>query len=439
MSTEVRIPTDLLDAPDVDYKNGFFVRSPKALLYTFDLSPQAKILWLILEEHAGQNRKANAGQKRLAALMNLSVRSVSDYVNELRDQGWLVTHGSTGDALSYTLAIPAVRGGSMSEDYRKKNTRTSLVVQPKDLKKIKNKITSGLEAKTTDQAVKLAVSANHAMLQQNLAEGGYEESCVGGMKNPAYPYEESCVTPYAESCVQTIRREQEEVTENKERPFQTERSHEVAECREPGVEEISSGETDISYSSLASGDRSFASHSSGLALVDVVEADASPTSSGALADPIAADAALVSPSGSEEVNPGYSSVTTEISTDYEDIHVYNETVTYLTNVNEATDGSLSASGAMEVEPVQEIPAKPEKPVYVAPGRNPHHDDMAHEKRVQNSLTTHLKAMGKWKQDMNLWEQKYGDNPTPLEDKKPVVLSEESQARLDRYKIKAHAF
>lgn len=430
MNNDVRIPVDLLDAPDVTYKTGFFLRAPKALLYTFDLTPQAKMLWLVLEEHAGQNRKANAGQKRLAALMNLSVRSVSDYVNELRDQGWLVTHGSTGDTLSYTLAIPAVYGGSMDEDYRKKNTRTTLTVQPKDLKKLKNKLSSGIETKGNDYAVKFAVSVSHAA-KQNLAGGGYEESCIGGMKNPAYPYAESCVTPYAESCVQTIRREQEEVTEKKERPSLAPAALDDGDYQR---EQISLVETDSPTLPLASeatafgatfsasgtlGDRDFVSHSSGLAMVDVVEADASPTPG--LVDTIAD--ALVSPSGSSEINPGYSSVTTE---NYEDVHVYNETVTYLTDVNEATDAHVTASQAVEVPEVKKTPERPVKPIWDVPERREGEDLDRYEQRKHSSQKVHFSRMKNWKEADDRWERMYGSQ-------KSTELSPEAQERLNRYK------
>jgi predicted transcriptional regulator len=159
------VPVDLLDAPDVAYKGGSFIRTPKPLLYSFDLSPQAKILWMILEEHAGQNRKANAGQKRLAALMNISLTQVKTYVKELRTQGWLITQGSNGDTLSYTLAIPAGFRALDEEYYKHGSARVEVTVKDKLMDQ--DKAWSGIEAKGTDAAARLAVSANRMKLEMD--------------------------------------------------------------------------------------------------------------------------------------------------------------------------------------------------------------------------------------------------------------------------------
>ncbi|MBV2354670.1 helix-turn-helix domain-containing protein [Streptomyces sp. J2-1] len=158
------VPVDLLDAPSVSYKGGAFIRTPKALLYSFDLTPQAKILWMILEEHAGQNRKANAGQKRLAALMNISLTQVKTYVKELRTQGWLITQGSNGDTLSYTLAIPA-GFRALEEEYKHGTARVEVTVKDKLMDK--DKAWSGIEAKGTDTAPRLAISANRMKLEMD--------------------------------------------------------------------------------------------------------------------------------------------------------------------------------------------------------------------------------------------------------------------------------
>jgi hypothetical protein len=141
-------------------------------------------------------------------------------------------------------------------------------------------------------------------------------------------------------------------------------------------------------------------------LADVVTADAAPT-----------DSVLV------ESIPGVS-----------DIHEYNEEVTYLTDVNEATDAILRAPESVDVPEVQKIPEKPQKPVFVAPSRNPYHSDEEHQRKLNTADTTYLKAMGKWRQDTVLWESKYGDNLPEEKIEAPKPLSPEGQARLDSYVV-----
>ncbi|MET7687220.1 helix-turn-helix domain-containing protein [Streptomyces sp. NPDC005483] len=165
------VPVDLLDTPDVMHKGGSFIRTPKPLLYSFDLTPQAKILWMVLEEHAGQNRKANAGQKRLAALMNISLTQVKTYVKELRDQGWLITQGSNGDTLSYILAIPAGFRALDEESYKHGTTQVEVTVKEKILNDDK-KAWCGIEAKGSDAAPRMAVSANRMKLEMDRRKMG---------------------------------------------------------------------------------------------------------------------------------------------------------------------------------------------------------------------------------------------------------------------------
>lgn len=136
---------------------------------------------------------------------------------------------------------------------------------------------------------------------------------------------------------------------------------------------------------------------------------------------------------SSEINPGYSSVTTEEEDNSAHFHVYNETVTSDSYCHEATDAPVTASQAVEVPEVPEIPERPVKPVERVPGRSQYDTDMSYQKKIDNSRAAHLKAMGKWKQDMNLWEAKYGDNPVKEKKPEPKPLSPELQERLDRYK------
>ncbi|WP_079088903.1 helix-turn-helix domain-containing protein [Streptomyces scabiei] len=210
------VPVDLLDAPDVTYKGGSFIRTPKPLLYSFDLTPQAKILWMILEEHAGQNRKANAGQKRLAALMNISLTQVKTYVKELRAQGWLITQGSNGDTLSYTLAIPAGFRALDEEYYKHGTARVEVTVKDKLMDR--DKAWSGIEAKGTDAAARLAVSANRMKLEMDKRGMGVVEIPTRGVdgippRGSRNPDQEVDGFPATKN-----KKEQEEVTRRTEEP-----------------------------------------------------------------------------------------------------------------------------------------------------------------------------------------------------------------------------
>ncbi|MDX2762946.1 helix-turn-helix domain-containing protein [Streptomyces europaeiscabiei] len=190
-NNKTTVPVDLLDSPDVMYKGGAFIRTPKALLYSFDLTHQAKLLWQILEEHAGQNRKSNAGQKRLAALMNIGLSQLKVYVKELRDQGWLITHGNNGDTLSYTLAIPAGFRALDEDSYKHGTTQVEVTVKDAIMEKDR-KAWCGIEAKGTDMAPRLAISANRMKLEMDrrkigvagIPARGVAEKPARGSRNP---------------------------------------------------------------------------------------------------------------------------------------------------------------------------------------------------------------------------------------------------------------
>ncbi|MFB6705386.1 helix-turn-helix domain-containing protein [Streptomyces sp. NPDC056333] len=239
---------DVLDSKDVEYKGGHFIRTPKAVLYTFDLSSNAKILWQILEEHAGSNRKANPGQKRLAALMNVSLSTLKTYLQELKDQGWIITRGSTGDTLDYDLCIPSVFN-SLAETY--KHSTTSIQVTPKSLKKIH----SGLDRTRTDQAPKFAISLNNFLAQGvagNPARGVAEISARGSQDSGQ---------GVAEDPATNNKNEPEEVTIRIELPYQPPTAAGTNEAYQESsytYQGNSSGETEcgsaaISPNSLSSG------------------------------------------------------------------------------------------------------------------------------------------------------------------------------------------
>jgi len=90
----------------------------------------------------------------------------------------------------------------------------------------------------------------------------------------------------------------------------------------------------------------------------------------------------------------------------------------LSNVNEvdlgksdATDASLSATGAEDEAKVKEIPAKPERPLYVDPNRSPYDDDDDYEDRRGRAFKAYVKyTMPGYTQRLSDWEKKYGNQP-----------------------------
>lgn len=160
MSDTARITVDVLDGPSVRYRDGAYFQGSKAILYSYDLSPQAKVLWLILDDHAQQNRIANPGRKRLGQLMNVHPDTIDNYADELEDQGWLIAtpvFGPTGQSSNdYMLTIP--KGLNVLADDYKRSTK-ELEVKPKP--KIAKKPRAVLEPKETDIAPRYALSYNH--------------------------------------------------------------------------------------------------------------------------------------------------------------------------------------------------------------------------------------------------------------------------------------
>ncbi|WP_330282025.1 helix-turn-helix domain-containing protein [Streptomyces sp. NBC_00588] len=160
MTDTTRITVDVLDGPSVRYRDGAYFQGSKALLYSWDLSPAAMKLWLILDDHAQQNRIANPGRKRLKELMNVkSLRTLDTYIDELEDQGWLivtpVVDSSGQHSNAYTLTIP--KGlNVLTDDYKRSTKEIEVKPKPK-----MEKTRAALEVKETDIAPRYALSYNH--------------------------------------------------------------------------------------------------------------------------------------------------------------------------------------------------------------------------------------------------------------------------------------
>ncbi|MGW3416536.1 hypothetical protein [Streptomyces phaeochromogenes] len=159
MTDTTRITVDVLDGPSVRYGDGAYFQGSKAILYTYDLSSAAMRLWLILDDHAQQNRKANPGRKRLGELMNVHPETIDNYAVELKDQGWLIVtpvFDSAGQKSNeYTLTIPQGLN-ALADDY--KRSTVELEVKPKTKMK---KTRTTLAYKDTDISPRYALSYNH--------------------------------------------------------------------------------------------------------------------------------------------------------------------------------------------------------------------------------------------------------------------------------------
>ncbi|MFE5547659.1 helix-turn-helix domain-containing protein [Streptomyces sp. NPDC056534] len=160
MTDTTRITVDVLDGMNVRYKDGAYFQGSKAILYTRDLTPAAKVLWLILEDHAQRDRKANPGRKRLADLMNVSPSTVDNYIAELEEQGWLIVkqviENGENKTNDYILTIP--KGLNVLADDYKRST-TELEVKPKA--KLAKKPRTAIEFKERDISPRYALSYNH--------------------------------------------------------------------------------------------------------------------------------------------------------------------------------------------------------------------------------------------------------------------------------------
>ncbi|WP_128375007.1 helix-turn-helix domain-containing protein [Streptomyces cavernae] len=175
MTDTTRITVDVLDGPSVRYRDGAYFQGSKALLYSWDLSPAALKLWLILDDHAQQNRIANPGRKRLAELVNVkSLRALDTYIDELEDQGWLivtqVVDSSGQHSNAYTLTIP--KGlNVLTDDYKRSTKEIEVKPKPK-----MEKTRAALEVKETDIAPRYALSYNHTREDVPAPRGGVQRA-----------------------------------------------------------------------------------------------------------------------------------------------------------------------------------------------------------------------------------------------------------------------
>ncbi|MER6479151.1 helix-turn-helix domain-containing protein [Streptomyces filamentosus] len=161
MTDTTRITVDVLDGMSVRYKDGAYFQGSKAILYTYDLSPAAKVLWLILDDHAQRDRKANPGRKRLASLMNnVDPSTVDNYITELQDQGWLIVNqvieNGENKTNDYILTIP--KGlNVLADDYK----RSTAEIEVKPKVKLAKKPRTALGFKESDISPRYALSYNH--------------------------------------------------------------------------------------------------------------------------------------------------------------------------------------------------------------------------------------------------------------------------------------
>ncbi|MFH8716238.1 helix-turn-helix domain-containing protein [Streptomyces zaomyceticus] len=160
MTDTTRITVDVLDGMNVRYKDGAYFQGSKAILYTYDLTPAAMRLWLILEDHAQRDRKANPGRKRLGQLMNVDPSTVDNYIAELEEQGWLIVRqvieNGENKTNDYILTIP--KGlNVLADDYE----RSAAEVEVKPKAKLAKKQRTALEFKASDISPRYALSYNH--------------------------------------------------------------------------------------------------------------------------------------------------------------------------------------------------------------------------------------------------------------------------------------
>lgn len=87
----------------LEYTGPVYGRAPRALLRDPNISPQAKALWTLLEDHASPESPVPfPGQRRLAEFMGVSDRTIRNWLDELAGSGWL-TRRQTGRSCRYQL------------------------------------------------------------------------------------------------------------------------------------------------------------------------------------------------------------------------------------------------------------------------------------------------------------------------------------------------
>lgn len=96
----------VLDQEVPQYADGHFSVVPRALKYAKEISSDAKILWEIINDYAGANRKAFPSHAKLASNMGKSTRQIKRYVDELVTHGWLTVQNRIGYTSYYYCAVP---------------------------------------------------------------------------------------------------------------------------------------------------------------------------------------------------------------------------------------------------------------------------------------------------------------------------------------------
>ncbi|MFC9846645.1 hypothetical protein ACFWFF_39565 [Streptomyces sp. NPDC060223] len=103
---------------------------------------------------------------------------------------------------------------------------------------------------------------------------------------------------------------------------------------------------------------------------------------------------------------------------------------------DVVDAYLSDVDTSEAETVQEIPEKPQRPLYVAPERKPWEDENRHENRKASSWKSYIQyTIPAYDEEVARWQRQYGQTSSS-------PLSPEGQAKLEGYKamqVAAHAY
>ncbi|MFD8390653.1 helix-turn-helix domain-containing protein [Streptomyces sp. NPDC059680] len=117
----------VLASEGVTYADGHFSVIPKPLKYAKEISSDAKILWEIINDYAGSNRKAFPSHARLAEDMGKSTRQVKRYVEELVSQGWLTVQNRIGYTSYYYCAVPGEHYKTFNDPAIEGNYKPQLV------------------------------------------------------------------------------------------------------------------------------------------------------------------------------------------------------------------------------------------------------------------------------------------------------------------------
>lgn len=73
------------------FKNNFWTAIPNTLLFDENISDEAKIFWMLLEEAGDADGYSYYAQKKLAIIIGKSIKSIQRYDTKLTKTGWLIT------------------------------------------------------------------------------------------------------------------------------------------------------------------------------------------------------------------------------------------------------------------------------------------------------------------------------------------------------------